>query len=289
MTGNLLIIVLIISEQQLHTPMYFFLGNLSCLDSVTVCTILPKMLAGLLTDHGAISVQGCIAQFYFFASLAAVQCYLLAMMSYDRYLAICKPLHYVSLMNTKLCFCLSAGCWISGFIGMSIYIYLMSQLVFCGPKDIDHFFCDIAPVMKLSCEETKTAEFVTTVFSSFFTLPPFSLTMTSYILIIGNIMRIPSTIGKKKAFSTCSSHLIVVSIFYGTLVGVYVLPKTERLKALNKVLSVFYTLLTPFLNPLIYSLRNQEMKKALGKFLRNVSSPFQSREFGFKTAVIHVS
>nr|XP_056719915.1 olfactory receptor 11L1-like [Euleptes europaea] len=268
MSGNILIIVLVISEQQLHTPMYFFLGNLSCLDSFTVCTILPKMLAGCLTGRSTISVQGCIAQFYFFASLAAVQCYLLAMMSYDRYLAICKPLHYVSLMNTKLCFRLAAGSWINGFIGMSIYILLMSQLIFCGPKDIDHFFCDIAPVMKLSCGETKTAERVTTIFSSIFTFPPFTLTMTSYIFIIRNIMRIPSTTGKKKAFSTCSSHLIVVSIFYGTLVSVYVLPRTERLKALNKVLSVFYTLLTPLVNPLIYSLRNREMREALRKFLK---------------------
>ncbi|XP_015270309.1 PREDICTED: olfactory receptor 11A1-like [Gekko japonicus] len=268
MAGNILIVALVISEPQLHTPMYFFLGNLSCLDSFTVCTILPKMLAGCLTGHGTISVWGCIAQFYFFSSLAAVECYLLAMMSYDRYLAICKPLHYVCLMNTKLCFRLAAGSWINGFIGMSIYIFLMSQLIFCGPKDIDHFFCDITAVMKLSCGETNTAELVITVFASIFTFPPFTLTMTSYIFIIRNIMRIPSATGKKKAFSTCSSHLIVVSIFYGTLVIVYVLPRTERLRALNKVFSVFYTLLTPLVNPLIYSLRNREMKNALRKILK---------------------
>lgn len=268
MAGNILIVVLVVSEPQLHTPMYFFLSNLSCLDSFTGSTILPKMLAGCLTGHGIISVRSCIAQFYFFASLAAVQCYLLAMMSYDRYLAICKPLHYVCLMNTKLCFRLAACSWINGFIGMSIYILLMSQLIFCGPKDINHFFCDITPVIKLSCGETETVELITMVFSSIFTFPPFTLTMTSYIFIIRNIMQIPSTTGKKKAFSTCSSQLIVVSIFYGTLVIVYVLPKTERLSALNKVFSVFYTLVIPFINPLIYSLRNREMKEALQKFLK---------------------
>ncbi|XP_053114834.1 olfactory receptor 11G2-like [Hemicordylus capensis] len=189
------------------------------------------------------------------------------MMSYDRYLAICRPLHYASLMDRRLCFRLAAGSWINGFIGMSVYIPLMSQLIFCGPKDIDHFFCDVSPLMKLSCSETKTMELVTTIFSSIFTLPPFMLTLTSYILIVNSIMRIPSTTGKKKAFSTCSSHLLVVSIFYGTLIIVYVLPKTEKLRKLNEAFSVFYSILTPLINPLIYSLRNREMRKALRKFL----------------------
>ncbi|XP_077169602.1 olfactory receptor 11A1-like [Paroedura picta] len=268
MAGNILIIVLVLSEQQLHTPMYFFLGNLSCLDSCTVSTTLPKMLAGCLTGHSTISIWGCMAQFYIFASLVATQCYLLAVMSYDRYLAICKPLHYNSLMNSKVCFHLAAGSWVNGFIGMSVYILLMSQLVFCGPTDIDHFFCDIAPLMKVSCSETRTAELVTTVFSSIFTLPPFILTVTSYLFIIRNIMKIPSTTGKKRAFSTCSSHLTVVSVFYGTLMSVYVLPRNERLKALNKVFSVFYAVLTPLANPLIYSLRNRDMKEALKRFIQ---------------------
>ncbi|XP_015270308.1 PREDICTED: olfactory receptor 226-like [Gekko japonicus] len=268
MAGNILIIVLVISEPQLHTPMYFFLCNLSCLDSCTVCTILPKMLASFLTGDGNISLWGCIAQFYSFASLTATQCYLLAMMSYDRYLAICKPLHYVSIMNTRLCIHLAAGSWINGFIEMSVFVILISHLVFCGPKDIDHFFCEITQIVKLSCSETKTIELMLTVFSSIFTLPPFIVTVASYIYIIKNIMRIPSTTGKKKAFSTCSSHLIVVSIFYGTLVLAYVVPKTEKLRALNKIFAVFYTVLTPLLNPMIYSLRNREMKEALRKFLK---------------------
>ncbi|XP_060111161.1 olfactory receptor 9G19-like [Heteronotia binoei] len=268
MAGNMLIIVLVISEPQLHTPMYFFLGNLSCLDSCTVCTILPKMLTCFLTGDGNISLWGCFTQFYSFASLTATQCYLLAMMSYDRYLAICKPLHYVSIMSTKLCICLAAASWINGFTGMSVFVILISQLIFCGPKDIDHFFCEITQIVKLSCSETKTIELVLTVFSSIFTLPPFIVTVASYIFIIKNITRIQSTTGKKKAFSTCSSHLIVVSIFYGTLMLVYVVPKTEKLRALNKIFAVFYTVLTPLLNPMIYSLRNQDMKEALKKFLK---------------------
>ncbi|XP_077171838.1 olfactory receptor 6B1-like [Paroedura picta] len=267
MAGNILIIVLVISEPQLHTPMYFFLGNLSCLDSCSVCTILPKMLACFLTGDGHISLWGCITQFYSFASLTATQCYLLAMMSYDRYIAICQPLHYVCIMNTRVCIRLAIGCWISGFIGMSVFVILISHLVFCGPKFIDHFFCEITQIVKLSCSETKTIELVLTVFSSIFTLPPFIVTVASYIFIIKNIMRIPSITGKKKAFSTCSSHLMVVSIFYATLILVYVVPKTETLRALNKIFAVFYTILTPLLNPMIYSLRNREMKEALRKFL----------------------
>lgn len=266
--GNILIIVLVILGKYLHTPMYFFLSNLSCLDSCSVSTILPKMLASCLTGNGTISIWGCISQFYIFASLVATQCYLLAMMFYDRYLAICQPLHYTSLMNTKLWFRLATGSWINGFIGMSVYILLMSQLVFCGSTDIDHFFCDITPLMKISCTETKTAELVTTIFSSIFTLPPFILTVASYLFIIKSIMQIPSANGKKKAFSTCSSHLTVVSIFYGTLMIVYVLPRNEELKALNKVFSIFYAVLTPLVNPMIYSLRNREMKEALKRFLK---------------------
>ncbi|XP_048373043.1 olfactory receptor 11A1-like [Sphaerodactylus townsendi] len=268
MAGNILIIGLIISEPQLHTPMYLFLGNLSCLDSFIVCTILPKMLACFLTGNGNIPLWGCIAQFYISASLATAQCYLLAIMSYDRYLAICKPLHYASIMNTKLCIRLAVGSWINGFIGMSVFVILISRLVFCGPQDIDDFFCEITQIVKLSCSETKTIELVLTIFASINTFLPFTLTVTSYIFIIQNIMRIPSTMGKKKAFSTCSSHLIVVSMFYGTLMLVYVVPKTETLRALNKIFAVFYTVLTPLLNPMIYSLRNREMKGALRKFLK---------------------
>ncbi|KAM7150845.1 olfactory receptor 6N1-like [Macrochelys suwanniensis] len=263
--GNILIVVLVVADQHLHTPMYFFLGNLSCLETCYTSTVLPRLVASLLTGDRTISVSGCITQFYFFGFLVAVECSLLSMMSYDRYLVICKPLHYTALMNGRICFQLAAVSWMSSFLATAVVIYLMSQLHFCGPKEIDHFLCDFTPVIKLSCSDTSLITLVTFIFSSIDTLPPFLLTLASYVSIISTILRIPSTSGRRKAFSTCSSHLLVVTIYYGTLIIVYVLPDTETLRDLNKVFSVFYTVLTPMVNPLIYSLRNKEVKEALGK------------------------
>nr|XP_008172624.1 olfactory receptor 11A1-like [Chrysemys picta bellii] len=265
MVGNILIIALVVAEQNLHTPMYFFLGNLACLETCYTSTILPRMLASLLTGDRTVSVRGCITQFYFFGSLATTECSLLSMMSYDRYLAICKPLHYAALMNSKFCIKLVVGSWTGGFISIAILIFMMSQLTFCGPNEVDHFFCDLTPIINLSCSNTHTLEVTAFIHSSIFTLPPFLLTLASYVCIISTILRIPSTTGRQKAFSTCSSHLIVVTIFYGTLVIVYLLSGSDALKDLNKVFSVFYGVLTPLVNPLIYSLRNKEVKDALRK------------------------
>uniref|UniRef100_A0A8C4WJL2 Olfactory receptor n=1 Tax=Gopherus evgoodei TaxID=1825980 RepID=A0A8C4WJL2_9SAUR len=288
MSGNILIFALVVADQHLHTPMYFFLGNLSCLQTCYTSTILPRLLVSLVTGDRTISVSGCFAQLYCFGSLAATECYLLAailltgdrtisvsgcfvqfycfgclittecyllaVMSYDRYLAICKPLHYATLMNSRLCLQLAAGSWISGFLTCVITMWFMLQLIFCGPNEIDHFFCDFSPMLKLSCSDTSMITLVSFILASINTPCPFLLTVTSYVCIIATILRIPSTTGRQKAFSTCSSHLIVVTVFYGTLMTVYLLPKTSTLKALNKVFSVFYTVLTPMLNPLIYSL-----------------------------------
>ncbi|XP_034643568.1 olfactory receptor 11A1-like [Trachemys scripta elegans] len=265
MVGNILIVTLIVTDQHLHTPMYFFLGNLSCLETCYTCTILPRLLASLLTGDRTISVQRCLTQYYFFGLFGATECYLLAAMSYDRYLAICKPLYYGARMNGRFCVLLAAGSWINGFLPITITTSLMSQLTFCGPGKIDHFFCDFIPVIDLSCSDTRLIEFLGVVLSGVCSLPPSLLTVTSYICIITSILRIPSTTGQQKAFSTCSSHLIVVTTFYGTLIIVYLLPKTKILRDLNKVFSVFYTVLTPLVNPLIYSLRNKEVKKALRK------------------------
>ncbi|XP_074838732.1 olfactory receptor 5AP2-like [Carettochelys insculpta] len=260
-----LLVVLVVADHHLHTPMYFFLGNLSCLEICYSSTILPRLLASLLTGDRAVSVPGCIVQLYLFGSLAGTECCLLSVMSYDRYLAICKPLHYAALMNGRLCLQLAAGLWIGGFLFVSIFVFLMSQLTFCGPSEIDHFFCDFRPIIKLSCTDTHMVEITSFMSSSLFTLPPFLLTLASYVCIISSILRIPSTTGRKKAFSTCSSHLIVVTIFYGTLIMVYLVPESDTLGDLNKVFSVFYGVLTPLVNPLIYSLRNKEVKEALRK------------------------
>nr|XP_048676543.1 olfactory receptor 11A1-like [Caretta caretta] len=267
MAENILIIALLVTDQHLHTPMYFFLGNLSCLETCYTSTILPRMLTTLLTGDRSISVMGCIIQFYFFGSLAGTECLLLSVMSYDRYLAICKPLHYAALMNGRLCLQLVVGLWIGGFMSVSIFIFMLSQLTFCGPNEIDHFFCDFHPITKLSCTDTHMVKVAGLISCSIFTLPPFLLTVTSYVCIISNILRIPSSTMRQKAFSTCSSHLIVVTVFYGTLTLVYLLLDSDALRDLNKVFSVFYGILTPLVNPLIYSLRNKEVKKALRKSL----------------------
>ncbi|XP_030395341.1 olfactory receptor 11A1-like [Gopherus evgoodei] len=268
MAANMLIVALVLADQHLHTPMYFFLGNLSCLEISYTSTILPRLLASLLTGNRTISVSQCIIQFYCFALLLTTECYLLTVMSFDRYLAICKPLHYVTCMNGRFCIQLAAGSWISSFILITILISLVSQLAFCGPNEIDHFFCDLTPVIKLSCSNTSLVTLVILIFSSIDTVPPFLLTLTSYAYIISTILRIPSTTGRQKAFSTCSSHLIVVTIFYMTLITVYMLPNTGALRAPNKVFSVLYTVLTPLINPLIYSLRNKEVKEALRRALQ---------------------
>ncbi|XP_053901143.1 olfactory receptor 11A1-like [Malaclemys terrapin pileata] len=263
MAANSLIVALVVADQHLHSPMYFFLGNLSCLEICYTSTILPRLLGSFLNGDRTISVTGCMVQFYWFGVLLTVECYLLASMSYDRYLAICKPLHYATLMNVRFCMQLAAGSWLSSFIILAMIIYLVSQLAFCGPNEIDHFLCDLTQMINLSCSDTGLVNLVTLIFSSTNIILPFLLTLTSYAYIISTILRISSTTGKQKAFSTCSSHLIVVTIYYGTLITVYMLPNTGALRILNKFVSILYTVLTPLINPLIYSLRNKEVKEAL--------------------------
>ncbi|XP_053120555.1 olfactory receptor 11A1-like [Hemicordylus capensis] len=267
MAGNILIVVLVILDHHFHTPMYFFLWNLSFLEACCCNNILPKMLAGLLAGDTMISHTSCLTQWYFFGCLGGTECYLLSVMSYDRYLAICKPLHYVTLMNPKTCIYLAVASWLNGFIEISILLVFMTQLVFCGPTKIDHFFCETLTLIKLSCNNKRSVEIMSFILAVIFTLPPFLLTLTSYVCIIAAILKIPSTTGRKKAFSTCSSHLIVVSIFYGSIMFVYMLPKTEALRGLDKVFSLLYTALPPLVNPYIYSLRNKEVKEALRKML----------------------
>uniref|UniRef100_A0A8C3FGP9 Olfactory receptor n=1 Tax=Chrysemys picta bellii TaxID=8478 RepID=A0A8C3FGP9_CHRPI len=265
--GNILIMVLIVADQHLHTPMYFFLGNLSCLETCYTCTILPRMLASLRTGDRTISFSGCVTQYYFFGSLLATECLLLSVMSYDRYLAICNPLHYAARMSGRACIQLAGGCWIGGFLCCGITTLSISHLSFCGPNGIDHFFCDLIPLVKLSCNDPHLMETLAFTLSLIFLLVPFLLTLMSYICIINTILRIPSTTERQKAFSTCSSHLIVVSIYYGTLLIVYMFPTTNILSDFKKVLSVIYTVLTPLVNPLIYSLRNKALMKACRKFM----------------------
>ncbi|XP_048372547.1 olfactory receptor 1020-like [Sphaerodactylus townsendi] len=269
LAGNITIIVLVTLDHHLHIPMYFFLGNLSCVETFYSSTFLPRMLASFLTGDRSISVGGCFVQFYCFGTFLLVEIYLLASMSYDRYLAICKPLQYATLMSRRLCFVMSAASWLCGIAVMTLVTGLMSRLKYCGPHEIDHFLCDLAPVINLSCSDTTLVTLVAFTASVIDSFPPFLLTLLSYVCIIAAIVQIPSSDGRKKAFSTCSSHLTVVSIFYGSLIFVYALPKKDVLRDVDKFFSVFYTVLTPLINPLIYSLRNKEIKKALRRLVNN--------------------
>ncbi|XP_061448077.1 olfactory receptor 6B1-like [Rhineura floridana] len=268
---NLLIILLVVSDQHLHTPMYYFLGNLSCLETFYSSTILPRMLYSLLTGDRSISFVGCVTQFYIFDILVTTECFLLAAMSFDRYLAICKPLRYATQMTDRLCVKLAAGSWVSGSLAATITTSFMSQLFFCNANEIDHFFCDLGPVIDLSCSNTQIIDISVFIVSSLCSFPAFLLTLASYVCIITSILRISSTTGRQKVFSTCSSHLIMVTVFYGTLIIVYILPKTNILRDLNKLFSLLYTILTPLLNPLIYSLRNNDVKEALKKGTRKLA------------------
>nr|XP_003224579.2 PREDICTED: olfactory receptor 6B1-like [Anolis carolinensis] len=265
LAGNLLIIILVVTDQHLHIPMYLFLGNLSCLEVCSSSTILPKVLASFLLTNKAILIRDCMLQYFFFCGFTGTECYLLSVMSYDRYIAICKPLHYATLMNNRFCRNMAFVSWLNGFLASAVVVLCMSQLIFCGPNEINHFFCDSPPVLKLSCSDTHAVSMVIFLLSSAFTFPPFILTLISYVCIISTILRISSVAGRQKTFSTCSSHLLVVTIFYGTLMSVYVLPETNKVINLKKIFSLFYTILTPMVNPFIYSLRNQEVKMAAKK------------------------
>uniref|UniRef100_A0A8C8RZF3 Olfactory receptor n=1 Tax=Pelusios castaneus TaxID=367368 RepID=A0A8C8RZF3_9SAUR len=265
LAGNSVLLLTVSVERSLQTPMYFFLGNLSFLEICYTTNIFPKMLAGFLTNEKSISFSGCMAQFYFFGSLGGTECLLLSMMSYDRYLAICNPLRYAAVMSKAMCLCLATASWISGFIITLVTVLFMSSLTFCGSSEIDHFFCDFSPLLKLVCSDTYLFEKISFVFSSTLTLVPFLLTLVSYIYILSAILKLPSTASSQKAISTCSSHLIVVTMFYGTLIVMYVVPAADHSLDLNKIFSIFYTMVTPMVNPLIYSLRNREVHEALKK------------------------
>ncbi|XP_008139122.2 olfactory receptor 11A1-like [Eptesicus fuscus] len=269
--GNALIVLAVASSRTLHTPMYFFLCHLSLLEIGCTSNIMPQLLRSFLKGREAISLASCLLQFYMFASLAAAECLLLSAMSYDRYLAICRPLHYPALMSTWWCGCLAAGAWFSGFSFSALTLALAAPLPLCpGLREIDHYFCDFAPVVGLFCGDTGLMWGAGVSISGFLTLAPFVLIVTSYAFILRTVLQIPSGRGRHKAFSTCSSHLSVVGVFYGTLIVVYVAPTDHMAPLLRKAFSVLYTVFTPMANPIIYSLKNQEVKGALHRLWRQL-------------------
>ncbi|XP_048372583.1 olfactory receptor 2AP1-like [Sphaerodactylus townsendi] len=269
-TGNILILVLVIFDRHLHTPMYIFLGNISFLEVCYTSNIFPRMLLNLLTGKRAISFSGCFTQWYLCAVLIVSESCLFCAMSYDRYLAVCKPLHYAVMMKTQNCVQLAAASWISGFTIFLVLLILMLQLNYCGPNEIDHYFCDFMPILNLSCSDTKMIKQLNYVVAAAFVLSPFLLTLTSYVYIIAAILKISSITGRQKAFSTCSSHLIVVCIFYGSIIAVYMLPKAEGKRNTTKFPSLLYIVLPPLVNPFIYSLRNKEVKEALRNIIGRI-------------------
>ncbi|XP_072286794.1 olfactory receptor 6F1-like [Pyxicephalus adspersus] len=268
MAAHILIIGLVILDHQLHKPMYMFLANFSVAEIFYISTTMPKMLDALLTRNKEISYSGCIAQFYGFFSFGATEHCFLVVMGYDRYVAICHPLHYYSMMAKKISHGLAIGAWTGGLLAAAAPALWVSSLNFCYPNLIDHFFCDYAPLLKLSCEDTSKGEFTFTVISWSVILGCFLLTLVSYAFIIFSVLKIPSVEGQKKAFSTCASHIIVVSIFDGTVIFMYIRPTSNIRFTIDKVVSIFYSTVTPLLNPIIYCLRNKDVKNALYKGLQ---------------------
>ncbi|XP_077024187.1 olfactory receptor 10C1-like [Tamandua tetradactyla] len=260
--GNLIIIYLICATPALRTPMYFFLMNLSFLEMCYTTSVVPQVLVHLLAENKTISMGGCAAQMYAFTILGLTECCLLAAMAYDRFVAICYPLHYTLLMGPRVCLKLTAAFWTTGVVVESAHTAWIFTLPFCGTGEIQHFFCDIMPVVKLACVDTSQNEIVMFAASVLFIMSPCLLILYSYMRILVAILRIPSTAGKCKAFSTCSSHILVVSLFYGTALSTYLQPKTAHSPETDKATALMYTVVTPALNPLIYTLRNKEVKEA---------------------------
>lgn len=262
---NVVIILTIWVTGSLHKPMYYFLGTMSFLETWYISVTVPKMLAGFLLCPNTISFLGCMAQLYFFMSLACTECVLLAAMAYDRYVAICWPLRYPVMMTTEFCVQLTISSWLSGFTVSLAKVYFISQVSFCGNNILNHFFCDVSPILKLACMDLSMTEMVDFVLAIIILVFPLSATVLSYAFIVSAILHIPSATGQRKAFSTCASHLMVVVIFYTAVIFMYVRPRAIASFNSNKLISAIYAVFTPMLNPIIYCLRNKEVKIAIRK------------------------
>ncbi|XP_018426215.1 PREDICTED: olfactory receptor 11L1-like [Nanorana parkeri] len=269
--GNLLIVFLVSTYDNLKIPMFFLLKNLAIADILLTTCVVPLMLDIVLKKEGKISVGGCIVQLYLFGIFGFVQCFIIAIMSYDRYVAISNPLDYNLIMSPNVCFLLVLGSWLLFVSLVSSEIFFISQFRFCGLNIIDHFFCDFGPVMKLSTSDTSIVmmeDFIISILILFF---PFGFVLGTYIYIFNIILKIPSTNGKRKAFSTCSSHLTTVCAYYGTLITVYMSPTDDNASELNRYRALLYIVVTPLINPIIYSLRNHEIKQALQKMWKSIA------------------
>ncbi|KAM4697823.1 olfactory receptor 2B2-like [Rhinophrynus dorsalis] len=265
--GNSLIITVTLRDNSLQTPMYFFLTNLSFLDLCYSLSIVPRMLKDLLSTKKNISFTECVAQMYISLSLGITECILLAVMAYDRYIAICYPLHYTTKIHKSVCIKISTGTWICGFMLSIPHVALTWFIDFCGHKEIHHFFCEVPEILSLGCGNIIFIEFVIFIVGIIILIIPVLFIIISYIQIIKSILKIISSDGQQKAFSTCASHVLVVSLFYGSAMATYMKPRSTSSPDTDKMFALFYCIITPMLNPLIYTLRNKEVKKSL-KMLR---------------------
>ncbi|CAO2636339.1 Olfactory receptor 12D1 [Lemmus lemmus] len=270
-TGNGAILTIIISDPRLHSPMYFFLGNLACLDICFSTVTVPKMLENFFSTSKAISFLGCITQLHFFHFLGSTEALLLPVMAFDRFVAICKPLHYSIIMNRQLCIQMTITIWTTGFLHALLHSVMTSRLRFCGSNHIHHFFCDVKPLLDLACGDTKLNLWLLNTITGTIALSPFFLTFLSYFYIFFAVARVPSAQGKRKALTTCSSHLSIVFLFYITVFATYLKPpssshsSTASSMSEDRVVAIIYSAVTPVLNPLIYTLRNKEVMLALKK------------------------
>ncbi|XP_025031685.1 olfactory receptor 11H6-like [Python bivittatus] len=269
---NTIIITLVQTDAQLaQLPMYILLGNFSWMEMCYVTTTIPRMIFDLASPQGIISFQACFLQFYIFFSLGSTECFFLSTMALDRFLAICHPLHYPTIMSQKNCSKLVAGCWIAGFLGYAVPVTLISRLTFCGPNIIDHFLCDQGPLLALACPPLPKAPLIFQFsMNVLIILGNLVFVILSYGTIILTLIKFSNQQSSKKAFSTISMHLLVVALYYGSAIGMYVHLGGENHLQVTKIVTLFYTAVTPFLNPLIYCLRNDRVKEALGRVLRRM-------------------
>ncbi|XP_074075555.1 olfactory receptor 2AJ1-like [Macrotis lagotis] len=266
--GNTVLILLIRIDIRLHTPMYFLLSHLSFMDILHISNIIPKMANNFISGSKSITFLGCGFQIFLYLIFVGSECLILAAMSYDRYVAICYPLRYPILMSHQISVILAAGCWLGGTINSTIHTIYVLNLPFCGTRAIDHFFCEVPAMLKLSCVDTSHYEGRVNVSGVFFLLIPLSIILASYGHIIRTVLHIKSVEAQKKAFSTCSSHLTVVAMYYGCFIFTYMRPRSYHTPGQDKFLAISYTILTPMLNPIIYSFRNKDVLCAIKKVLR---------------------
>ncbi|XP_004861461.1 olfactory receptor 2AP1-like [Heterocephalus glaber] len=268
--GNLTIIILTLLDSHLQTPMYFFLQNFSFLEISFTSTFTPRLLFSILTGTKTISFAGCFTQYFFAIFFGATEFYLLTAMSYDRYVAICKPLHYTTIMNNKVCIQLVLWSWVCGFLIILLPIIPTSQLKFCASNVLNHYYCDYGPLMEISCSDTSLLELVDFILAVVTLVVTLELVILSYANIIRTILKIPSAQKRKKVFSTCSSHMIVISLSYGSCIFMYIKPSAKEGVAFNKGVAMLNTSLAPLLNPFIYTLRNKQVKQAFKDMTRKI-------------------